>query len=231
MNPDRFVPAALGRLGRSPLANLESFWILFDSVWAGESTLIKIHLDDAHSVLNPLSEHPPDNRSPQGRWLIEDRRRALIRAIMQPQDMTSAMLNILQVILANVIDWKDRENTEYRIPELQDYMKGMQAEFDESARDLVDWLKTRAEQLWTCNGELESVYYEIKRWTKCWVSNATSVHERNDFDENSGPIYVLSCPALHPIPLKVLERHLRSTGAAMYEVMEPLNIPPRIITH
>lgn len=128
------------------------------------------------------------------------------------------MLNVLQAILANVIDWEDREGTEYRIPELQDYMKGMQTEFEESAQHLVEWLKNRANQLWACNGEMETLYYDIKRSAKCWVSGAASVQERLDLDEHTGPIYVLSCPALHPIPHKLLAKHLRNIGSACYEV-------------
>ncbi|KAF1817394.1 hypothetical protein P152DRAFT_510633 [Eremomyces bilateralis CBS 781.70] len=217
LHPDKFVPSALARLSKYPLANLESFWILFDSVWTGESTLIKTYLDNNQTPSSPSTEAPPDGRALQSTWAIEDRKRALIRAIMQPQEMSSNVLSVLQAIFANIIDWKDREDTKYRIPELQDYMTEMQSEFEQSVQHLIEWLKSRANQLWACNGEMETLYYDIKRSAKCWVLGAASVQERLDIDENMGPIYVLSCPALHPIPHKLLARHLRDTGSSAYE--------------
>ena len=101
------------------------------------------------------------------------------------------------------------------------HLMDMQSVLEKSLVDFIDWLQHRkaAFQHDRVGANLPSLKFHqiVKRWI-----NSTSAKDiENQITELEGqltPIYIVNCPALHPVPKKLLEYKLRWCDRWAYEV-------------
>lgn len=216
MVPEQFVPEALVDIKLNGRGRVSSFWGLFDALWATEAAVTQCHLERRRQAMNPAFTAALSQRLDEELAQAEDVRRALILAISNiPVDSATAntmsMLTILTMTLIEPME--EIKATDY----------GRTTE-RESLTQLLIFLTNRSTQLWDCNRELERANIDLQRSLKEWLHRAApeSDHRHHDLNEQGMPIYIVDCPALHPVTKSLLEETLRGSREWGNQVRRPL---------
>lgn len=217
--PETLITDHLTGLVKKEPSYMYSFWTLFDTIWAAESSLIQCHVDSRRS--DPGSEARAasvEEAFPQS----EEARKRLTRTILAASDGqsdTPALQVFANIILSENAEGHPPLHTR-KFRDAWNQMAGFRATMDESLGHFVRWLINRRVRLWDCNGELETVSHEYQQHLTQWLQNSSPDTEKrhDDVKLRSSAMCVVDCPSMHPVPAALLEEHMRKDGNKPDEV-------------
>jgi hypothetical protein len=222
----RFVPDALVGLAMDISNQLQAFWGLYDAIWAAESAVIQWHTDERRR--QSVDEAFPPDPSHHGDEMLlklEHTRDTLTKAIYQPRVPVPPSVTVWTDLLrASLVGRHDRGQQSWRHSDSQPLGKmalGLGSDMEISLKDLLSWINNRSIQIWNSNRELEVVARDFRKTLTTWVQSSTVItteDHRRHMGEDSSLIYIVDCPALHPIPKKVLCEALSGVDKLGYEV-------------
>ncbi|KAL4980618.1 hypothetical protein BDW66DRAFT_124395 [Aspergillus desertorum] len=223
--PDTLVTDLLTALMRKKDDQLISFYLLFDLLWAAESALIHCHIDrrrysqeQGHTSAGAIKVEEAYNQT-------QDNRKKLARTILAAFDDefdTPSLQILATVILSQTADEHAPLQTR-RIRDLWGKLSPLRSSTDSALSLLMRWLVNRRVQLWDCNGELEAFSHDYQKHLTQWLhasSSQTSGHPVQIKKGNKDAVYVVNCPAVHPVPEALLEEQLRSSDRKAYEQLQ-----------
>ncbi|KAL4938002.1 hypothetical protein BDV06DRAFT_215452 [Aspergillus oleicola] len=230
--PDTLVTDLLTALMRKKDDYLMSFYLLSDLLWAAESALIHCHIDrrrisqeQGYTSAGALKVDEAFNQT-------QDNRKKLARTILAAYDdeNNSPSLQVLSTVVLSQTAGENAPLQTRRIRDAWGQLAPMRESTDSALGLLMRWLINRRVQLWDCNGELEAFSHDYQQHLTQWLQNSspqTSNHPSQAKKGNAGAVYVVNCPAVHPVPEALLEEQLKSSDR---KASEQFQDKPRFIT-
>ncbi|KAL5042924.1 hypothetical protein BDW71DRAFT_133056 [Aspergillus fruticulosus] len=223
--PDTLVTDLLTALMRKKDDQLTSFYLLFDLLWAAESALIHCHIDrrrysqeQGHTSASALKVEEAYNQT-------QDNRKKLARTILAAFDdeFDTPSLQVLATVILSQTAGEHAPLQTRRIRDSWGKLSPLRDSTDSALSLLMRWLVNRRVQLWDCNGELEAFSHDYQKHLTQWLRNSSpqaSGHPVQMRKGNMGAVYVVNCPAVHPVPEALLEEQLRSSDRKAYEQLQ-----------
>ena len=211
IRPERFVPDVLISLAEESAEWIQSYWILFDVLWAAESAIIQRHLDRRRKSNTTSFTSKSISETDETLEQLKKCRANLKAAIFQQSlsDEKSPRPCLIESLTATLLDWHGQETMVSPVV------------LEKSLGDFIDWLQHRkaAFQHDRVGANLPSL--KLHQIVKRWIDSTSAKAIENQITELEGqltPIYIVNCPALHPVPKKLLEYKLRWCDKWAYEV-------------
>ncbi|RJE21159.1 hypothetical protein PHISCL_06504 [Aspergillus sclerotialis] len=206
--------------GKDPMT---SFWTLFDIIWAAEAALIQCYVDHRRLSQDQSSSSKAGLKLEDAFDQVEESRKKLLSTILVASDDFSVPL--LQVISDSIFSQFANDLPPAHRPSiLESWQKfhNIRTVFDSSLGHLVRWLINRRVQLWDCNGELEAVSREYQQNLTQWLHGSSQRDQTppsRESERRGDAVYVVNCPAVHPVPRTSLEERLKGSDRKGYEML------------
>ncbi|KAL4901396.1 hypothetical protein BDW74DRAFT_187782 [Aspergillus multicolor] len=220
--PDTLVTDLLTALMRKQDDQLTSFYLLFDLLWAAESALIHCHID-RRRILQEQGHNSDDGiKVDEAFNQTQDNRKKLARTILAAYDdeFDTPSLQVLATVILSESAGEQAPLQTRRIRDSWGKLSPLRDSTDSALSLLMRWLVNRRVRLWGCNGELEGFSHDYQKHLTQWLhsssSQATS-HPTQVRKGNNSAVYVVNCPAVHPVPEALLEEQLKSSDKKAYE--------------
>ncbi|RDW86746.1 uncharacterized protein DSM5745_03388 [Aspergillus mulundensis] len=223
--PDTLVTDLLTALMRKQDDQLTSFYLLFDLLWAAESALIHCHIDRRRILQEQGHDSASGIKVDEAFEQTQDNRKKLARTILAAFDdeFDTPSLQVLATVILSESAGEQAPLQTRRIRDSWGKLSPLRDSTDSALGLLMRWLVNRRVQLWDCNGELEAFSHDYQKHLTQWLhsssSQATS-HPTRVRKGNNGAVYVVNCPAVHPVPEALLEQQLRSSDKKAYEQLQ-----------
>ncbi|KAL4926912.1 uncharacterized protein BDV17DRAFT_138167 [Aspergillus undulatus] len=220
--PETLVTDLMTALMRKNNDQLTSFYLLSDLLWAAESALIQCHIDrrrvsqeQGYTSSGALKVDDAFNQT-------QDNRKKLARTILAAYDdeFNTPSLQVLATVILGQTAGEHAPLQTRRIRDLWSLLASSRESMDAALGMMVRWLINRRVQLWDCNGELEAFSHDYQQHLTQWLQNSTPSTSSQPFQagkSNTGVVYVVNCPAVHPVPEALLEEQLRNSDRKAYE--------------
>ncbi|KAL5337326.1 hypothetical protein BJX70DRAFT_370105 [Aspergillus crustosus] len=223
--PDTLVTDLLTALMGKEDGQLTSFYLLFDLLWAAESALIQCNIDrrrisqeQGYTSAAALKVEEASNQT-------QDNRKKLamtILAAFDDESDTPSLQVLATVVLTQTAGDKPPKSTR-RIRDSWNQLTLLRKSTDSAVGLLMRWLINRRVQLWDCNGELEAFSHDYQQHLTQWLQNSSlpgSSHPSQIRKSGGGAVYVVNCPAVHPVPEALLEEQLRNSDKKSHEQLQ-----------
>lgn len=191
-------------------------------MWAAEAAFIQCYVDHRRLSQDQVSSREAGLRLEDAFDQVEESRKKVTSTILVASDDFTAPP--LQVISDSIFCQYANELPPVHRPSIYESWQefyNIRTVFDGSMGHLMRWLINRRVQLWDCNGELEAVSREYQQNLTLWL-HGSSQEERNqssrEGEKRGKAVYVVNCPAVHPVPRASLEAKLKSNDRKGYEV-------------
>ncbi|KAL4948281.1 hypothetical protein BDW69DRAFT_176805 [Aspergillus filifer] len=223
--PDTLVTDLLTALMRKKDDQLTSFYLLSDLLWAAECAIIHCHIDrrrisqeQGYTSAGALKVDEAFNQT-------QDNRKKLARTILAAYDdeFKSPSLQVLATVILSQTAGENAPLQTRRIRDSWGQLAPIRESMDSALGLLMRWLINRRVQLWDCNGELEAFSHDYQQHLTQWLQSSspqTSSHPSQAKKGNTGVVYVVNCPAVHPVPEALLVEQLRSSDRKAYEQLQ-----------
>lgn len=243
IRPEKFVPDVLISLAEENAEWIQSYWILFDVLWAAEFAIVQRHLDRRRKSNTTSFTSESLSETDETLEQLKKCRANLKAAIFQQSlpDEKSPRPGLIESLTSTLLDWHGQETMvspvlkQNSLPshymrtgrlKTSDYGKhlmDMRSVLEKSLGDFADWLQHRkvAFQHDRIGAHLPSL--KLHQIVKNWVDSTSAKNIENQMGELEGqltPIYIVNCPALHPVPKKLLEYKLRWCDKWAYERLQ-----------
>ncbi|OCL02328.1 hypothetical protein AOQ84DRAFT_304929 [Glonium stellatum] len=223
IRPENFVPDVLISLAEENAEWIQSYWVLFDVIWAVEFAIIQRHLDRRREsnttgfTSEPLSE-ADETIEKLGRC-----QKNLKAAIFQQPlfGEKSPRPCIIESLTATLLEWHDHEII--TSPVSGQSSLPLNSVLDKSLGDFIDWLSHRKPAMQHNEVGANLPVLNFHEILKQWIDSTSEKGIENQITELEGqltPVYVVNCPALHPLPKKLLEYKLRWCDKWAYERLQ-----------
>jgi hypothetical protein len=204
---------------------LLAFWALFDAIWAAESGIVQYHSDARRrSTAPPYAVTDVD----EDLLALEQSRRSLLEGIFRSHapNISPKTLSWLDLLGSTLLDSDDGANDLWRLTNTTSDSQDSAlcrpgSDLAGSLRALLSWINHRSIQIWNSNKELEVVAHDFQKSVTSWIQNVTVIEnedQRKQLAEDSSLLYIVGCPALHPVPKRILQDALRGVDKLGYEV-------------
>ncbi|KAL2800783.1 hypothetical protein BJX66DRAFT_290120 [Aspergillus keveii] len=222
--PDTLVTDLLTALIKNKDDQLTSFYLLLDLLWAAESASIQCHIDrrrisqeQGYTSAAALKVDEASNQT-------KDNRKKLARTLLAAFD-DEFNIPSLQVLATVVLCQTGGDNPPVQTRRVRDAWGQLAPtrEFvDAGLGYLMRWLINRRVQMWDCNGELEAFSHDYQQHLTQWLQNSSfpGSSQAQARRSTAGAVYVVNCPAVHPVPEALLDEQLRSSDRKAYEQLQ-----------
>ncbi|KAL4755549.1 hypothetical protein BDW72DRAFT_164041 [Aspergillus terricola var. indicus] len=223
--PDTLVTDLLTALMRKKDDQLTSFYLLFDLLWAAESALIHCHIDRRRYSQEQGHTSAGAIKVEEAYTQTQDNRKKLARTILAAFDdeFDTPSLQVLATVILSQNAGEHAPLQTRRIRDSWGKLSPLRDSTDSALSLLMRWLVNRRVQLWDCNGELEAFSHDYQKHLTQWLHNSSSQafgHPAQMKKGNMGAVYVVNCPAVHPVPEALLEEQLRGSDRKAYEQLK-----------
>ncbi len=213
---------------------LTSFCLLFDLLWAAESALIQYYMDRRRIFQEQGYTSGAALEVDEALNQTQDNRKKLARTILAAFDdeFNTPSLQVLATVILSQTAGEQAPLQTRRIRDSWSQSAPLRESTDSALGVMVRWLINRRVQMWNCNGELAALSHDYQQHLADWLQ--LSPFPAKTRKGNAGAVYVVNCPAVHPVPEALLEEQLRSSDRKAYEVgnLHPhLNLFSNIIAH
>ncbi|KAI9927704.1 hypothetical protein MW887_002556 [Aspergillus wentii] len=225
ITPETLITDTLTALVGSNGEQMGPFWTLYDILWAAEAALIQCHVDRRRFAQDQGYSSKAAVKVEEAFVQAGETRKKLARTILMASDgqSDSPSLQVLAtMILSQNANGAPPLQTR-RTREAWVNFSHIRTALDNSLGLFVRWLINRRVQLWDCNGELEAVSREYQQHLTQWLHNSSSTetgNQTNEPERRGSVVYVVNCPAVHPVPRDLLEEQLRGGDRAAYEQLQ-----------
>ncbi|KAL4810123.1 hypothetical protein BDV18DRAFT_53211 [Aspergillus unguis] len=223
--PDTLVTDLLTALTKKEDDQLTAFYLLFDLLWAAESALIQGHIDRRRISQEKGYTSEPALKVDVAFNQTQENRKKLARTILAAFD--DEYLNpSLQVLATVILSQTAGENAPLQTRRIRDswnQLASLRESTDSALGLLMRWLVNRRVQLWDCNGELEAFSHDYQQHLTQWLHSSSCESSRNPSQTKKGStkgLYVVNCPAVHPVPRDLLAEQLKSSDKKAYEKLQ-----------
>lgn len=222
--PETLITDLLTGLMKNNADQLVSFNLLLDVLWAVDSALVQCHIDRRRISQEQGYTSSAALKVDEAFKQAQEVKKKLTRTVLAAYDdeFNTAPLQIFAtIILTQTADDTPPLQTR-RIRDTWSQLAGIRESWERALGQFVRWLINRRVQMWDCNGELEAFSHDYQQHLTQWLQNSSPA----DFDPTapirkgrpSTAVYVVNCPAVHPVPGAMLEEQLRSHDRKAYEV-------------
>ncbi|RAH83668.1 hypothetical protein BO86DRAFT_31517 [Aspergillus japonicus CBS 114.51] len=221
--PETLITDLLTGLMKSNADQLVSFNLLLDVLWAVDSALIQCHIDRRRISQEQGYTSSAALKVDEAFKQAQEVKKKLTRTVLAAYDdeFNTAPLQVFATtILTQTADDSPPLQTR-RIRDTWSQLARIRESWERALGQFVRWLINRRVQMWDCNGELEAFSHDYQQHLTQWLQNSSAA----DFDptapiktgRSSTAVYVVNCPAVHPVPGAMLEEQLRSHDRKAYE--------------
>ncbi|KAL4921805.1 hypothetical protein BDW62DRAFT_197512 [Aspergillus aurantiobrunneus] len=204
---------------------LTSFYLLFDLLWAAESAQIQCHIDRRRISQEEGYTSSAALRVDEAFNQTQDNRKKLARTILAAFDdeFNAPSLQVLATVILSQSSGEHAPLQTRRIRDSWTRLAPLRESTDSALGLLMRWLINRRVQMWDCNGELEAFSHDYQQHLTQWLhssSSPASSHPSRKQKRNTGAVYVVNCPAVHPVPEALLEEQLKDSDRKAYEQLQ-----------
>lgn len=197
---------------------LTSFCLLFDLLWAAESALIQYYMDRRRISQEQGYTSGAALEVDEAFNQTQDNRKKLARTILAAFDdeFNTPSLQVLATVIMSQTAGEQAPLQTRRIRDSWNQSAPLRESIDSALGMMVRWLINRRVQMWDCNGELAAFSHDYQQHLADWLQ--LSPFPAKIRKGNASAVYVVNCPAVHPVPRPLLEEQLRSSDRKAYEV-------------
>ncbi|KAL2835056.1 hypothetical protein BDW59DRAFT_168359 [Aspergillus cavernicola] len=223
--PETLITDLLTDLVGNKGNQLTAFYLLFDLLWAGESALIQCHIDRRRISQEHGYTSAAALKVDEAYSQTQDNRKKLARTILAACDdeFNTPSLQVLATLVLSQTAGEQAPLQTRRIRDAWSQIGPLRESTDSALGHQVRWLINRRVQMWDCNGELEAFSHDYQQHLTQWLYNSSlpgSNPQANIRKGNTGAVYVVNCPAVHPVPEALLEEQLRNFDKKAYEQLQ-----------
>ncbi|KAL4879619.1 hypothetical protein BJY04DRAFT_228980 [Aspergillus karnatakaensis] len=220
--PETLVTDLLTALMGKQEDQLTSFYLLFDLLWAAESALIQCNIDRRRISQEQGYTSAAALKVDEATNQTQDNRKKLAMTILAAFDdeFNTPSLQVLATVVLTQTAGEHPPISTRRIRDSWNRLAPEKKSTDAAIGLLMRWLINRRVQLWDCNGELEAFSHDYQQHLTQWLQNSSppgSSRPSQVRKSVGGAVYVVNCPAVHPIPEALLEEQLRSSDKESFE--------------
>ncbi|KAL4779812.1 hypothetical protein BJX76DRAFT_364901 [Aspergillus varians] len=223
--PDTLVTDLLTAFMGKKDDQLTSFYLLFDLLWAAESALIHCHIDRRRISQEQGYTSDAALKVDAAFNQTQDNRKKLARTILAAFDdeFNTPSLQVLATLILSQTAGEHAPLQTRRIRDSWSQLAPLRESTDSALGQLMRWLINRRVQMWDCNGELEAFSHDYQQHLTQWLQNSSSPAPRHPGQikkGKKGPVYVVNCPAVHPVPETLLAQQLRGSDRKAYKQLQ-----------
>ncbi|OOF96725.1 hypothetical protein ASPCADRAFT_206900 [Aspergillus carbonarius ITEM 5010] len=223
--PDRLITDLLTGVMKNDSDQLVSFCLLLDILWAVDSAVIQCHIDRRRISQEQGYTSPAAYQVDEACNQAQDIKKKLTRTMLAAFDdeFNNAPLRIFATIILSQSAGEHPPLQTRRIRDTWSQMSPIRDSWEKASGQFVRWLINRRVQMWDCNGELEAFSHDYQQHLTQWLqsSSASEVDRKAQLKTGrSSAVYVVNCPAVHPVPGILLEESLRSHDKRAYEQLQ-----------
>ncbi|KAL2825694.1 hypothetical protein BJY01DRAFT_230077 [Aspergillus pseudoustus] len=222
--PETLITDLLTALIKNKDDQLTSFYLLFDLLWAAESASIQCHIDRRRISQEQGYTSAAALKVDEAFNQTQENRKKLARTLLAAFDdefNTPSLQVISTVVLSQTAGEYPPVQTR-RIRDAWGQLAPLRDSVDSALGYLMRWLINRRVQMWDCNGELEAFSHDYQQHLTQWLHNSSFPGSGQGQAKRgtSGAVYVVNCPAVHPVPEALLEEQLKSSDRKAYEQLQ-----------
>ncbi|OCK85328.1 hypothetical protein K432DRAFT_400416 [Lepidopterella palustris CBS 459.81] len=239
---DAFLPDVMANLANDEPDWIEFYWILFDVLWATESSLIQRHVDlrqsstsgtpdgdEGHAdgvleqgkqlrvhLIAAIFERPSSTDVAPRPYLLESLSSALL-AGQRHEIVSTGLHQTDSLVPAQARTGRFRSLNSSRSP------IEMTRNLETSLTEFIEWLGKRQSGFQQLQFHTNPIRQNLRLVMKDWIKRTSSADvetQTKDLDGPLLPIYIVNCPQLHPVPRKLLEYKLRWCDKWAYESLQ-----------
>ncbi|KAL2815497.1 hypothetical protein BJX63DRAFT_389673 [Aspergillus granulosus] len=222
--PDTLVTDLLTALIKDKDDQLTSFYLLFDLLWAAESASIQCHIDRRRISQEQGYTSAAALKVDEAFNQTQDNRKKLARTLLAAFDdeFNTPSLQVLATLVLSQSAGEHPPVQTRRIRDAWGQLAPLRESADSSLGYLMRWLINRRVQMWDCNGELEAFSHDYQQHLTQWLHNSSlpGTGQGQGKRGAAGAVYVVNCPAVHPVPDALLEEQLKSSDRKAYKHLQ-----------
>ncbi|KAL3482444.1 hypothetical protein BJX99DRAFT_2636 [Aspergillus californicus] len=220
--PETLITDLLTALIGNKDNQLTSFCLLFDLLWAAESALIQCHIDRRRISQEQGHTSAAAVKVEEAFIQTQDNRKKLARTLLAAFDdeFNTPSLQVLATVILSQNAGEQAPLQTRRIRDAWTQLAPQRESMDSALNFQMRWLINRRVQMWDSNGELEAFSHDYQQHLTQWLHNSAfpgSDHQIPMRKSHNGVMYVVNCPAVHPISEALLEEQLRDSDSKAYE--------------
>ncbi|PYH89178.1 hypothetical protein BO71DRAFT_363986 [Aspergillus ellipticus CBS 707.79] len=222
--PETLITDLLTGVMKNDADQLTSFCLLYDILWAVDSALVQCHIDRRRISQEQGYTSPAASQVDEAFQQAQDIKKKLTRTVLAAFDdeFNTAPLRVFATeILSQTADHPPLQTR--RIRDTWSQLSPIRESWERASGQFVRWLINRRVQMWDCNGELEAFSHDYQQHLTQWLQNSSAA----DVDRQSqlkigrsSAVYVVNCPAVHPVPGTLLEERLKTHDKRAYEQLQ-----------
>ncbi|KAI9376270.1 hypothetical protein BJX61DRAFT_552594 [Aspergillus egyptiacus] len=219
--PDTLITDLLTAIIGKKDNQLASFYLLLDLLWAAESASIQCHIDRRRFCQEQGDTSAAVLKVDEASAQTQDNRKKLARTILAAFDdeFNTPSLQVLATVILSQPGEETAPLQTRRIRDKWSQLAPLRESTDSALGLQMRWLINRRVQMWDCNGELEAFSHDYQQHLTQWLHNS-SQHQTQVKKSSNGAVYVVNCPAVHPVPEALLAEQLRNDDRKAYEQLQ-----------
>ncbi|KAL2865848.1 uncharacterized protein BJX67DRAFT_357522 [Aspergillus lucknowensis] len=223
--PETLVTDLLTAVIKNNSDQLTSFYLLFDLLWAAESASIQCHIDRRRISQEQGYTSAAALKVDEAFNQTQENRTKLARTLLAAYDdeFNTPSLQVLATVVLSQTTGEHPPVQTRRIRDAWSQLASSRESTDSALGDLMRWLVNRRVQMWDCNGELEAISHDYQQHLTQWLHSASfaaSSHQSQTKPRTTGAVYVVNCPAVHPVPEALLDLQLKITDEKAHEQLQ-----------
>ncbi|EHA21878.1 hypothetical protein ASPNIDRAFT_41197 [Aspergillus niger ATCC 1015] len=223
--PERLITDLLTNVMKNGADQLVSFCLLYDMLWAVDSAIIQCHIDRRRISQEQGYTSPAAYKVDESFNQAQEIKKKLTRTVLAAFDdeFNTAPLRIFAtIILSQTADEHPPLQTR-RIRDTWHQMSPIRTSWEKASGQFVRWLINRRVQMWDCNGELEAFSHDYQQHLTQWLQSSSAAEadpKPQPKTSRVSAVYVVNCPAVHPVPGPLLEESLKAHDKSAYEQLQ-----------
>ncbi|PWY92669.1 hypothetical protein BO70DRAFT_384138 [Aspergillus heteromorphus CBS 117.55] len=222
--PETLITDLLTGVMKNDADQLLSFCLLFDILWAVDSALVQCHIDRRRISQEQGYTSAAAYQVDEAFHQAQDVKKKLTRTVLAAFDdeFNTAPLRVFATTILSQTAEEHPPLQTRRIRDTWSQLLPIRESWERASGQFVRWLINRRVQMWDCNGELEAFSHDYQQHLTQWLqsSAAAEVDRNQSRTGRSTAVYVVNCPAVHPVPGTLLEERLKTHDKRAYEQLQ-----------
>ncbi|OJI83714.1 hypothetical protein ASPTUDRAFT_190162 [Aspergillus tubingensis CBS 134.48] len=223
--PERLITDLLTNVMKNDADQLVSFCLLYDMLWAVDSAIIQCHIDRRRISQEQGYTSPAAYKVDESFNQAQEIKKKLTRTVLAAFDdeFNTAPLRIFATIILSQTAEEHPPLQTRRIRDTWHQMAPIRTSWEKASSQFVRWLINRRVQMWDCNGELEAFSHDYQQHLTQWLQSSSAAEadpKPQPKTSRVSAVYVVNCPAVHPVPGPLLEESLKAHDKGAYEQLQ-----------